>query len=281
MEIDKLTEITHPLLLHKHNNHCSGTRIDKVFTNVATVSIVEVFPSCENISQSTPINNLEWTGHRPYLISIGSVEKSTDEFKVTCSNSVQKLGKLWLKMPMFDQNFPQTELGLTMMVDLLIDKTVEIIERSSKMVKNRVKSGNQLAIELMEGYTTEDLKNPIPSKEFYKFMNLFRSGTGETSCKDEPELKQFVNFASNKLSELNRPNSTKLKQVCFELWGNNREKIHFNFPDYPEFRIAILSTSNSNAKDRYGVSLKIAKMIMGLLGDKFKHQIMKMKHFPF
>ena len=48
---------------------------------------------------------------------------------------------------------------------------------------------------------------------FYRFMDLFKSGTGQSTCKDEPTAIEFTNFATNKLANLNQPDLNKIKQM--------------------------------------------------------------------
>ena len=257
VEFKDMTEVFHESLIHKHNRFCEPKRIDKCFTNIKNLYIQEVFRPCENKIQNDDV----WLGHRPYLIKLGNQKTPPSEFKITDSEQVQLQSSEWKYIAEFNNKYSANETGLDSMVKDLISKSVEIVEKSSKVITRKVKSGDEMALELMNSYTMSDLKKPIPAKMFYRFMDLFRSGTGQTTCSDQPELKCFVSFANGKLSRLNRPDFSLLKQVCFDLWGG-RTKTVFNFPDPDEFRKAILSTSNSNAKDVYGISLKVGKMIM-------------------
>ena len=259
-EIEELSEIIHPLLLHKHNQYTEERRIDKVFTNMKNVQIMEVFKTVENKMQV----GSEWLGHRPYLIKVGVHEKITSEFRSTDSKKVIRFSEDWKHISDFEEIYPNDRGGLDKMVKDLLVNSLEIIDKSSVTKLKRVKSGNELALDLMEQFTVDDLKKPIPAKQFYRFMDLFRKGTGESTNQNQPELKEFVTFANGKLSRLNRPNFRILKETCHELWGGRteEEKIRFDFPNPSVFKKAILSTSNSTAKDANGISLKLAKLIM-------------------
>ena len=94
-------------------------------------------------------------------------------------------------------------------------------------------------------------------------MEEFKNGIDPDGGKADPSLEQFRDKATEKLRNLNMGDRQYGKKTAQQIYGRKDEdKTITTFPNRKRFKKIILSASNSGAKDTYGLSLKMTKIMI-------------------
>ena len=254
---DTLRELTDPGLFHKHNSDCDKKYIDRIFTNIPSARIAEVFETVENKSN----NGEGLLGHKPYLIEIGARKNQAKSVNTTSGKDIRQLGKKWLKSDSITEElYPDTEKGIEDFALELQERAGEIFRKATKTRLRTPRSANQIAIELLNSITDEQINKPKASTSMYGFVEMM-VGSEETTIQGKPQLVEFKNMAEKKLANLERPNRNKALEIAKTLW-EGRHKVEHHFPGRQAFKNIIKHSSNSNARDIYGMSPRLLKLLI-------------------
>lgn len=252
-------ELTHPALFHQHNSETGKKYIDRIFTNIQSARILEVFPTVENKS-----NNEEGLlGHKPYLIQIGKTGTESKTVSTIHNKTLKSEGKKWKKSDSMtdDKNlYADTEEGVEKLALEFLQRTKRIFEISTRTRLRTPKSANQCAIDLLNSISDNEINNQKASTTMYGFVELM-TGPAETTERSKPTLEEFKKLVEDKLANLKRPNRNKALETARTIWGE-RNKVEYHFPSRKEFKAIIKHSSRSNARDIHGISPRLLKLLI-------------------
>ena len=252
-----LREITHPALFHQHNADSGKTFIDRIFTNIPSARILEVFGTVENKTN----NDEGLMGHKPYLIQIGKPLQGAKTVSSTNNGALKKEGKKWKKVDSLkSENYPDTEEGIENFAVDLMQKTSEIFKKCTKTRLRTPKSANQCAIDLLNSISNDEINKQKASTTMYGFVELM-TGPGETTERSKPTLEEFKKLVEDKLANLKRPNRTTALNTARKIW-DGRKKVEHHFPSRVAFKAIIKHSSRSNARDIFGISPRQLKLLI-------------------
>ena len=274
--IPGLPEITHPLLSHKHNNASTPCFIDKVFSNLKDVAIIDVMNSLENKGPGL--------GHKLFIVRVGKAKTSPSKIiKIIKPARLRKAAKQ-IDLSSFDEAFwghgciEERGLDINRILDTILeDATVTKVVTPSPKDKKIV--------------TLDDIESKIDipndkniHKHFYDFVDLFRKKKVKDTSNIRPKLKDFVKVLEDKLRNLNKPELTLTSALIDEAHSETMAYSHWSrfprhrlpggkstasgcsylpcFPSLEGFKRLVFSLSNSNAKDHTGMSTKNFKTIL-------------------
>ena len=285
VSIPGLSEITHPLLSHKHNNTSAACYIDKVFSNLTDVAIIDVMNSLENKGPGL--------GHKLFIVKVGKSPASPSKIvKILKPARLRKAAKQ-INLSEFSEHFwdqgciEERGLDLNRILDVIVeDATV------TKVVNSAPKDKKIVTLDDIES------KIDIPNdkhihKHFYDFVDLFRKKKVRDTSSIRPKLHDFVKVLELKLKNLNKPNLSLTGALIEETHSVTRASSHWqrfashrhkggtrssasgssyspSFPSLENFRKLVFSLSNSNAKDHTGMSTKNFKTILKYSPDMMK-----------
>ena len=254
---EDLVEITDPQIFHQHNDSCAKTYIDRVWTNIDSARLVEVFKTCEN-KQNNASGKL---GHKPFMISIGERHDTAKTVTQTSNKEVKQIAKRWKKCnSLVDTDYPDTKEGIEAMSLELMKRTTECVEAATKTRLKTPKSSNQVAMDYLNSVPDDQVNTKKAASSMYAFVDLV-TGPAETTNKAKPDLKEFKVMAEAKMRNLVRPNRTKALETARLIWAE-RPKIEHHFPTRHFFRAILKTGSNSCAKDVFGISPRLLKIFI-------------------
>ena len=256
-----LAELRDSELYHKHNSSSRISRIDRVFTNCPTAKIVHVFKSLENKSNYVD-NTGEWhddLGHKAYVIQVGRDKPLVGRSVFSCK-----------RMKSAAANFKPEKIEIPNDkndIEKVCEYLINVIQTISKACstfhqKKKAWKPEELAIEMLERSGDNIWKRKEAAEAFYAVADDFM---GKVKVKEDdsnsPSLQQFKEFHEGKLATIANPDLEKCETTMNEIYGN-RIKTHIVFPNKKEFKKIIMKSSNSGAKDFFGISLKQTKILL-------------------
>ena len=254
---------------HKHNSSSRKTRIDRIFTNIASARILQVFSTLENKAeyQDADGNTSNDLGHKPVLIRLGRDKKSKNNRKrFSCKNYKKAVIKFKPIMPTKPIGQDDNLKYINDTAEYLVGTAQNLVTQSMSTHKKSDWNPEELAIDLLDRAGDNIWKKKDAASRFYhmadEYMGKIKPDTTDAASK-VPKLEQFKEFHEKKLSKILNPDIEKCEQIMHEIHGD-KPKVHIAFPTKQEFKRLILSSSNSGALDIFGISLKQTKIL-------FKH----------
>ena len=256
-----LTELRDDRLYHRHKVGDSIKKIDRVFTTCEFVEIIDVFPTVENKTQTLNAEGVmvgDDLGHKPCLIRVGRSEKQALTETMFSIKKFQKHAQKWKgALP----KTPTTDAEIEHAAEYLIALTQRLQKSSEFTIKNKSRwDPDRAAMEIIDDTRDDTLAKYDASKKFYNIAGQFFGKLKENANKTEPSSESFKVHAEKKLAALIPPDIDECIRIVNEQY-RDRPKIELKFPTKQEFRKMIMSSSNSGARDVFGLSLKMTKRL--------------------
>ena len=289
VDIPGLREISHPQLSHKHNSCSQPKFIDKIFTNLHEVEVVNVDESVENKGYGL--------GHKFFVVRIGQ-ENKNETVRITKVNP-DRLRKA-AKQLVIDDNSEEFWLSgsLEQRAENIRSIFSNILNSATvtRNVKTKSAAGKTVTLNDIENKIT-DASDKDGQKNFYNFVDLFRKKKVRDTSTIRPKIDQFTKVLENKLLNLNIPDlplvngitreahyatgaknywvnksrynyqmagrgSVSKRDVQLPKTGSGHPATGPTFPTRNQFKKHVFSLSNSNAKDFSELSTKNLKTIL-------------------
>ena len=142
----------------------------------------------------------------------------------------------------------------------LQQRASKIFQKCTKTRLKTPKSANQNAIDLLNSISNDEINNQKASTTMYGFVELM-TGPAETTERSKPTLEEFKKLVEGKLAGLKRPNRTTALNTARKIW-EGRTKVEHHFPSRVAFKAIIKHSSRSNARDIYGISPRLLKLLI-------------------
>ena len=266
--------ITSNKLYHQANALTSKKRIDKVFSNMTNVGILEIYNSCENVHGEPPPNQSlpDETdfGHKFVCLYVGNKpgRAPKTEIKLPSLKQLKAISKSdKIKVPECDPNVPVEDFEYTeFLAKTLTDKCSEMLELATQKIRVKSNSNNQVVlISSMEEQIAGGSKKDTPKdklKGTYDFMERIKVGLDDGDTKDRPPLEENAEKLNKKLQNLNVMNRDIAFPAVKKLFPVDYTRRGARVVTNRQIRTIIMSVSNSGAKDYLKLSLKHTKVIL-------------------
>ena len=262
LTISGFSELNHVGMYHRHKDGGAKKYIDKVFANFAEAQVIEAYPTCENRDQ----NEAGDLGHKVLLIGVGKRRKPNKPRTAVNQKKFRKLARN-IKL---DDKIKSLEIDdlcspelVGAIADFITEKTTEIKTQAESVIRKGTMSVENRTLQSLENRGEDIMRNQKASGVFNRFVEVFLNGVEWDEGKVDPELEEFRRKAVDKLENLNPGDREFSKGAIQEIFGRDEEdKKMLNFPGKKQWKKLVLSASNSGAKDVYGLSLRLTKILI-------------------
>ena len=272
IKFNQMTKIHNSELFHKANKNSAKTYIDGVFTNMINVGFLEVGPTLENIQESTDTEN-NLLGHKSYTLWIGGkpTKEPVQTMKVAKQEKIGKIAKM-TKTNLPDlkllENSEWDEFCDVQQIDILGEQLVncmaKIKEKATATIRITAKERKeQIIFENVETSADFQHKTSKPWRSLYGFIsNIKEDGEEDVLDSEKPSLERLTTSLEEKFKELRKEEPEIVEKYLNKQFPPNFNKKGTFHLTKSKFSSLIMSTSNSGAKDIYGLSLKDVKTII-------------------
>merc|ERR1712226_1342070 len=142
------------------------------------------------------------------------------------------------------------------------EQVVNLIQKCSKIIKVKQMSNNHHLISEID--RAEDLISQGRKKEkvFYDICGTIKNGLPDNSDSSRPPIDELGDTLTEKLKNLNQANLKTGNRIVDKLYGKKSGFKCQWLKDINSFRRAVLSSSDSGAKDYLNLTLKVTKIIL-------------------
>lgn len=262
-------ELKHSQLFHRHNEKARKTYIDRVFTNFFDCGLLDVLDPMENRGVSASGEKL---GHKAYLLYLGVPPHRAKSRKQKRVNMKKLRKAIRANLPSFSQTIAENIQNDTStkeekieivneMASEFTQKLVEITEIATEERTFKPDTADQIIFREIER-AEEDLKSgKKPEKTFFKLGQNCTKGIME---KDDtkPHIDGLAKKHNKKLADIKKAAIERGRLAINKIYGK-RQKLTAKWANnIRDFRRAVMSTSNSKAKDCCGLSLVVTKAFL-------------------
>lgn len=271
IHINGFHEIKDDNLYHRHAAGTRKTYIDRIFANFKDCGLLEIIDPIENRGVD-PITG-EKFGHKAYALYIGAKPQvKKEEFKPR--PQIKQIKKYLKEKPKFSEalehkvenpNLSKVERKLALdemaieFSDIIKDINTKATNQRSQRHGHMSKSDILFSeIELAEDSLKHGKK---PEKVFFR---LGRDCTKGITDKDntQPPINKLAEKHNAKLAKINPTDVTRGREIVGKIYAGAPSVKAKWITDLESFRQAVMSTSNSNAVDALGMSLKQTKVYL-------------------
>lgn len=251
-------ELFHPEWFHQANENAARKYIDKALSNMPNSGILEIKPTCENITSSGHL------GHKCAVIFIGRMPAGgrPDLKEIVSISRIRKEARKC--NPRFENFDQQSTEGLKGMAQEITTIILDIMDRSKVSFKPTGNHTNRVTL-IKDLIEQEDqvLTRHDASEKLYKVVDtLKKSRNFDTAIEDDrPPLTEIAQTLIDKLRDLYPGDPLETLRIVYKRFPLTSECHFGTLPTRNEIGNIMLQTSNSGATDYLGMSLKMTKTV--------------------